>query len=683
MDETAEYKAWLDKNADKAGTPDYVKVAEAYAKSQDTPFSDFSGPAGVGMAPGMRDEASATDPNTPLNIARRVVTGAVTGLPDVGIAGVNALSRAGVLPQIPTDSGQLPYLGPMAIKATGGLPLAADASTTQQLLEGGASALLGGGAQAAARAAMLAPTAGRAIRAVLTKLGTSTALPTIASHKGGEYGENIAEMMKVDPETGALIGSLLGGAAPGAARAAPARFTDWRYRGQGKPNAPEIAAAAAAEGIQLPASALGNESIRLRENSYANRFGDLGYTNRLRSTARDQTGQGWNEMATDRGAQDPMPSRGSLGTDLGAIAQDAAAEGNQLVSARQEYLQQRAAPTGDISGLIAEMRRIANSTDAITAQPIETRIAGLESRLPRDPVTGDITSYETPYQHVKDSRTGTRVASTNVGGVPGHYAGQVEDAHTAFMRDAAVRGGLSPQAFDRIQEFTARLKGINDITGEKGPIPRLEDITRQTTANPETGYNFLKRGEQKPANLSLLLQTQRPEVNTLLGDYIRRIGQETINDPNQGAGGPRLLGTRMENMNEQSRPLLFGPQEQRAQNLALVARALNAPTRQGGLGQTMGQVTPSIPGALTAGEIGSNLGAATGIPFASSIGRTLGYMAGPAQRFVGAHMMQHPAALNALARGPRPNNYGYSDLIAAITAASTPLAERGPPLAGQ
>ena len=65
----AEYKGWLDSNPDKVGTPDYVKVSDAYAKSQDDPFSDVSGPAGVGMSPTMTDEASRTDPNTVGNIA--------------------------------------------------------------------------------------------------------------------------------------------------------------------------------------------------------------------------------------------------------------------------------------------------------------------------------------------------------------------------------------------------------------------------------------------------------------------------------------------------------------------------------------------------------------------------------------------------------------------------------------
>jgi hypothetical protein len=264
------------------------------------------------------------------------------------------------------------------------------------------------------------------------------------------------------------------------------------------------------------------------------------------------------------------------------------------------------------------------------------------------------------------------VASEGVGGVPGRYAGQVEDAHTNFMRDAAVNGGVPPSVFDRIQQFTARMKGTNDITGEQGPIPRLEALNQQVTRNPETGYNFLKRGEQNPENLSLLQQTRQPDVSTLFGDYLRRLGNETINNPNQGAPGPRQLATRVENMNAQSRPLLFGPQEQRANDIAMLARALNAPTRQGGLGQTMGNINAGIPGTLTAGEIGASIGRATGTPGGATAGRAIGYGIGPLRRAIGGRLMQGDTAMNALAGGPRQGNYQISDLVAAINAASIP-----------
>jgi len=651
---TQQYKALRDATA-PAAAPEESPLNPANARSAlADKFGSFVKTAG---------EDTAANPGGVSATTGRIITGAATGVPDLGIGIYNAGARA-----TGNEGSQVDFVGPQINQALGGAPLPEGAGTARQLLEAGGSALLGGGASAVARTIAAAPSLARAAIPAVSKLFSTTIAPTLGSHFGGQGGEAAARSLGIDPETGALIGSLLGGVAPGAGGAAGSKFTDWRYRDMGRPNAPEIAAAAARENIRLPASALGNDTIRLRENSYANRLGASDFTNNIRMGARDQTGAAWDDMSTARGALDPNPSRGSLGTDAGDIAGRGAAEGNRIVSARQDYLQQRAAPTGDIAALLDEMRRVANSTDAITARPIEARIAALESRLPRDPETGAITSYETPYQHIKDSRTGTRVASEGVGGVPGRYAGQVEDAHTQFMRDAAE----NPAVFDRIQQFTARMKGTNDITGEQGPIPRLEALNQQVTNNPETGYNFLKRGEQNPENLRLLQQTQQPDVNTLLGDYLRRMGNETINNPNQGAPGPRQLATRVENMNEQSRPLLFGPQEQRATDIAMLARALNAPTRQGGLGQTMGNINAGIPAALTAGEVGASIGGATGVPYGATTGRAVGYGIGPLRRAIGGRLMQGDTAMNALAGGPRQGNYQISDLVAAINAASIP-----------
>jgi hypothetical protein len=696
---------WGQENQHLKGTPEYEAVGERFKRLRDgagggppstAPTTETlpeitvrpnepppeTGPVATPPQGAPAAPAAPSDPYSFYNTAARIGGSALTGIPDLAIALGNAGSRAGIFPQT-----KIPYLGPMALNAVGAEPLPADASTTRQLLEGGASALLGGGGAAIARGIAAAPTALQAIRAALTRLTGSTVAPTVASHYGADIGEAAGRALKVDPETAALFGAILGGGAAGGAAPGRQSYIDWKYRGMGRPEAPQVAAAAAREGVQLPASALGNDTIRMRENSNANRWGSSNFTQDRRMQARDQTGAAWNDVADARGSLNPTPTTGDIGAAVGDIARTNAEDLRTRVSAPQEALAQQVGPgaVADWQPVLDALRQAAGQTDAITARPLETRANAIEARFPRDPVTGAILDTRGTYNQLRDFRSGTRIAGEGMDPIPSRYAGDVEAAATREMRGTAVNQGVTPNQFDRTQERYAA------AMGEGGPHEQLTGVAERAGTNAASGYNYLKQGEQDPTRLRMLEATSQPTargqgpspLDQTLGDFLRLIGNQTINNPNQGAPGPRQLASRIRGITPESLDVIAGPQRGRVDDLAMIAQALNQPTRQGGLGQTMGQINRDIPASMTATALGHQLGSATGLPGGATAGMTLGYLLGPARRAIGGRAMQSPTALNALAGRPYQSDYGIADLAAAITAASAAASgPGGPPLAG-
>ena len=694
---------WGQENQHLKGTPEYDAVGERFKRLRDgagggpptAPTTETlpeitvkpnepppetgpvaTPPQGTPAAP-----AAPSDPYSFYNTAARIGGSALTGIPDLAIALGNAGSRAGIFPET-----KIPYLGPMALNAVGAEPLPADASTTRQLLEGGASALLGGGGAAIARGIAAAPTALQAIRAALTRLTGSTVAPTVASHYGADIGEAAGRALKVDPETAALFVAILGGGAAGGAAPGRQSYIDWKYRGMGNPNAPAVGQAARIEGIQLPASALGNDTIRMRENSNANRWGSSNFTQDRRMTARDQTGAAWNDMADNRGSLNPTPAPADIGGAVADIARTNADDLRTRVAAPQEALAQTVGPGSPAEWLpvLSALRQASHETYAGTAGPLEARIRAIESRLPVD-AQGNIIDTRGTYNQVKDFRSDTRIKGEGYDPIPSRYAGQAEDAATGVMRDTADQQGVPPQTFDRVQERYAA------AMGEGGPHEQLTAVADNARTNAASGYNYLKQGEQDPQRLRMLEATSQPQLrgqgpsplDQTFGDYLRLIGNQTINNPNQGAPGPRQLATRVRGIADESLDVITGPQRDRVDRLALIAQALNSPTRQGGLGQTMGQINRDIPASMTATAIGHQVGSATGLPGGATAGMTLGYLLGPARRAIGGRAMQSPTALNALEGRPYQSDYGIADLAAAITAASAAASgPGGPPLAG-
>jgi hypothetical protein len=675
-------KAWLDKNADKAGTPDFVRVTEEYNKQTRPTAAPDDGqllsPTSVRQA--LADRVSSafapasSDPGGPLATAGRVITGAATGLPDIAIAIGNAGVRAsggggfGMAGVEPGSVKEAPYVGPMVNKAVGVPDLPANASTTRQLLEGGASALLGGGGSSILRAAAAAPTAAQSIMPAISALTRSTVAPTVASHYGGQAGGAIADKLGLDPQTGSLVGSLLGGYGAGRAGEVPGRYTDWRYRGQGRDNAAEVAAAAQRQGVTPTAGMLGNENIQMQERALANRPGAQRFINDRRSSARDDIAAALDRAAVARGSTNPEPTPGSIGYNVADVARQGRDELANISSAGQESLMRdvgRRAPT-DISGVLAAMERIRNQTDPGTAAPIDARTGTLRQMLPRDP-EGNVISTEVPYERVKDWRTALRERGQNYDPVPGRFAGQIYDATTGAMRDAAVSSGVPAERFNNTQERT------RGIMGEGGPHEQLDTLAGR---EPSAAYSYLHGGEQNPGRLRMLQATGNPTMDSVFGDYLRRLGNTTIGT--QGARGPANLATSIERMHPEALDVIAGNQRPAVTDVSTLARSFDYPTSQTGLGRTVGPIAHGAARTITGSEIGGALGHATGIPFAGEVGRVAGaYLQSPIS-LLRARMQQSEAARNALADGPRPQSpYGISDLVAAINAAN---AARRPPM---
>jgi len=668
---------WGVDNAHLKGTPEFEANKEKYKAlrnaaqgggSADAPLNPGSVKSALadkfGSFVKTAAEDTAANPGGFSAATGRVVTGAATGVPDLGIGIYNAGARL-----TGNEGSQVDYVGPQVNQALGGAPMPADAGTGRQLAEAGLSALLGGGANAIARAGAAAPSAARAAIPMISKLFTTTVAPTVGAHWGGQGGEIAAKSMGLDPETGALLGSLLGGAAPGVASRAPARFTDWRYRGMGKPNAGEIMTAAENQNVTPTAGMLGNEQIRARENTYANKFGASDFTNARRTEARTGVGEAWDRMAEARGALEPNPTESTIGYNVARVAREGVADAEARSSTGQQDLMNQIGRRADMDAapIVRSIQDVRRATDPLTAAPLDARLTALRRMIAQNPANfdadGNQIASNIPYERGKDFRTGLRISGEGYDPVPGRHAGTVYDATTGAMRGAAVDQGVAPDFFDTVQGRTARL------TGEGSPVEQLTPVG----AGESTGaYNYLNEGVQNPQRLRMLQNTGNPLMDRVFGDYLRKLGNETINSPNQGAPGPRQLATRIESMPDETRAVVGGPQEPAMMDIATLARALNFPTSQSGLGRTMGPLTGGIPGTLTAGEIGSAVGGATTIPGGGTAGRVLGYLSGPARRMVGGRMMQGDTALNALAGRPYEGNYGISDLVAAINAASIP-----------
>lgn len=665
-------RAWIDKNQDKAGTPDFVTMTEEYRKLSGGgaappdayAYTDQGIPIGSGTGAG-----AGGDPYGATSTAGRIVTGAATGIPDLAIAIGNAGVRAsggggfGMAGVQPGSVKEAPYLGPMVNRAAGVPELPADASTTRQLLEGGGSALLGGGANAIRSAVAAAPTVARSILPALSAFSRTTAAPTIAAHYGGQAGGAIADKLGLDPQTGSLLGSLFGGTAAGRAAELPGRYTDWRYRGQGRDNAAEVAAAAQRQGVTPTAGMLGNQDIQLRERALANRPGAMDYINARRQDARTAIGDALDRAAAARGSTDPTPTPGSIGYNVADVARTGAQDLGNISSRGQQSLMSQVGPRSDtdISGVLAAMERIRNQTDPGTAAPIDARTGTLRQMLPRDP-EGNVISTNVPYERVKDWRTALRERGQNMDAVPGRFAGQIYDEVTGAMRDAAVNSGVPVERFNNVQQRTA------GIMGEGGPH---EQLTAVAGREPSAAYNYLQGGEQNPQRLRMLQATGSPMLDRIFGDYLRRLGNTTISNPNQGARGPAQLATAIERMHPEALDVIAGPQRQPVTDVATLARSFDYPTSQTGLGRTVGPISGAAARTITGSEIGGALGHATGIPGAGTVGRVVGAYAQAPLSNLRARIMQSPTALNALAGGPRPagSATSISDLVAAINAA--------------
>jgi hypothetical protein len=677
-------------------------------------YTDQGIPIGSGTGAG-----AGGDPYGAFSTAGRVISGAATGIPDaltaIGNAAVRASGPGGSFGTMGVDSGvklqEAPYLGQMLNRTMGVAELPKDASLARRLTEGGGSALLGGGVNSIMRnMSKASPEMVSQLWQAAKTLTTNVAAPTVASEAGGAGGEAIAKYLKLDPQTGALIGSLLGGSAAGAAPGAYDRYSHNWYADRAKPNAPEIDAAMTRMGGEATPGQLGNNAIQQLERTLGSSTGAKQYIDERRQSAYDTIGDALNRAADARGmtAESPttttaaVPTPGTIGDKIGAITRETAEGLRQGGEEAQARLMDRVGamtpvPLRPLQDAGARLQLPGSGVEPGMKANIEHRLGpALEALLfrrdgPRTPATlfnpdtglptaqspmighnggpamrgpyVDQGSVAAPYADVKGYRTELGRDLDLPGGQRLGPAAQLYGPVTDAMRAAAERRGVPRQDFENIQSRTQQTETTPTHKGDPtGDYNTMMDIA---VKKPDEAFQFMKRGEQNAGDLGLLEATQHPAVPGLFGDYMKLIGRNTINDLDVSAAGARQTAGRLEDMHPESKATLFGDQAGPMQDVETGARAYNYPTSQTGLNRATGAAADRNAATTVVAQALEKMGGPAGL-------LTLGAL--PLINRMRAGGLNSPQTMEALRtgqRGPSPYTTGnMSDLVAALTAAS-------------
>jgi len=692
MAEIDDLDNWIVQNAETAkGTPEFVQKAARYRELRDAETS--------GALPDAEAELRARRAANPGGFdatMNRMFSGAVTGLPDLGIGITNMLSRVGGRIAGVEKPPQIAPLGPQMIEAGGG-GVVQDPSTLRQLLEGAGSALIGGGAGGVANAAAAGTSALNTAGRVASATGAQIVAPTVTSHYGGEVGGYIGEKLG-DRETGALLGSIIGGAAPTVAQGAGQRYSHNRLAAQAAPNAAEIAAAAAAQDVRPTAGMLGNRDIQNLERTLGNQVGSMGIIDRARRGARADIGAALDRLATERGSTHGNPTPGTIGENAITAARESAEALRAGSEGAQMRLQDRVGAdtpvaitpmrdqgysmmTDPRAGLSVPKREAIDFRLTEQLAPLINRDAagmpilqgggrpppgqpGPPPGLPGPagaPGSRPGASETVPYGPFRGWRTdlGRSLDTPQGGRMPPTSA--LYGPATEAMRVTAENRGVPRQDFQNVQGRT------HAVEREGGDYQALQQIFDK---EPQQAFNYLTGGEQNPVRLGTLEATQHPQVNSIMGDILRYLGNDTINHPAQGARGPANLANEIERMHPDARATIAGPQLPGVMDVATLARALDYPTSQTGLGRTVGGVGESVGRMMAGSETLGQLGTATGIPGAGWAGRIAGLAAMPAIRALRANYLQGDHAINALGRGAAPPVTNMAELVSALNAAA-------------
>lgn len=661
--------------------------------------------------------------NDALGTTGRVLSSATMGLPDLAAGATNSVLRATGMPELSYPS--------VALRKVLGIPERPEGTgLTRSLLEDAAAALVGGGGSAIAKAWQAAPTLGKAILPMLGKLGLHTVAPTVGGQAGAEVGKFGAELLKLDPQTGALIGSMLGGIAPGAAPQAYKRYShDW-YADRAKPDAGNIDIAMTRMGGEATPGMLGNSRIQGMERGLGSSSGGHELVEGPRQAAHDVIGAALERAAAARGMTAESPGTttsdvvtpGTIGDRVRTIAADTAEHLRLGSDEAQGRISRAVGPTTPVplrpvqqagetllrpgSGLGPSERiniehRIGPALEGLllrdssgpTGNPgnpnypaimfnPDTGLPTTESPMlghnggPRMTPEGypDRGSPAAPYADVKGYRTelGRNVENPSTGRLG--PAAQLYGPTTEAMRITAERRGVDRQDFNNAMERTRQVETETpDSLG--GPVGDYNTLAKIAEKKSLDAYDFIKDAEQNASDLGTIEATGHPQVPGLMGDILKQIGQEGINNPNFGAAGPRQTATRLENLHPESREILYGDQAPAMEDITTGARAYNYPTSQTGLNQATGSAADRSSKAI---NLGTTLGHLGGGGIGGMIGGAVS-MFGPA--FVNrlrAQGLNSPETLNALRGGEAPPAANIADLAAAMTAAAQAAKERQP-----
>jgi hypothetical protein len=641
---------WILDNKDKAGSPDFVKMSEAYRQMSANPS------AASAAAPA--EDAAYNARNT----VGRISTDMLLGIPDLAIAASNVISKPGdwvaelVTGEKP-GARDLPTLAPQLREKLNVAELPEDAPWYRRIGESAASSLNTGGAGIArAVAGGLKSSVTGGLKEGGKELLKNTVVPTITSDAGARVGG------AVGGQTGQLIGGIIGGAAP-SARPMAENWVQGRYVGKGDPNAPQIAAAADRLGIEPTAGALGNYDIQKRENNYAAQrtvLGNESYSAREQARIRNEmTGAGEN-IATQRGGTGG--GQAAIGDDIVGAAADRVMQDRQYSSAQQENLQRTVGDATPVPvwDIIQEARAAMNAPGATVPmrESLQFRIGQLTplitQRMPDGTPIVDRNST-VPYAGLKGWRTDLG-RSFDSGNQP--RARELYEPATNAMGDTAQQAGVPRGEFNQVQQFT------RGVEGEGGLADRLAPFEKE----PVAAYNYLlEGGRNNPDRLSTFATETAgdPRQSRVFGNYLQSKVDETLG-ANQ-AQSANKFASFVEGTDPRALDTIAGPQVQNVRDLATLARGVDVPTSQRGLGTSVSGVTGSLGSRWLGSEVLGRVGDAID-PILGTAGRGIGWMAKPSLDWAQQRIMQSDAAKRGLLGAPMQHRVmSIDDLIRTLS----------------
>lgn len=604
------YENWLRANKDKAGTPDFVKVAEAYRELRSAEASLSAAPAQAPAAPGWADTLGNAATGT-MNMLGRVGMNVVTGGADM-VSGVGNMMLGGMqkaFPNMPMrGSGDLsnddykaifgrdapngfPYAG-QALKEAVGIPeMSKDAPAWARTLETGLNVA----------------TNRRLYNGPVTSVGKEAAhigLPTAGIELGGEAGH------LVGGDVGQMLGSIAGGG--GASIAVNKGLTPLKYLGNEE--AGNVYDAAKRLGVEgdLTAGSVGNGGVKWTEKSLGS-VPLMGWGVNRKREAMSSAIEGARDDAAMAltGGRQPDPSPGARGAALIQGSQDAERRIQTGLSAEQQALEDAVGsntPTR-VGPIVTTGERQAMSTNEGNAGPIRQRTEELTSMTPTGPAVRDPTApiNTVPYGVLKDWRTDLNAEREGMSPVAGHLVDPIANAATESMRETARFRGVEPQ-FDAANAAYAHaqptLEQLRTVGG------RYEGPQRGHTGGMDSGQaeGFLRRGLIGDEPLRPVVDAMDPQRwGYIAGSHVAGLGQQPKGGfrpdnfaaewgaPNQKGGisgpGQALL--------TQSAPTTLG----QLTDAATMGRNFNTNVAADGLSRAIGGLTAAsaVGGGLLAG----------------------------------------------------------------------------------
>lgn len=680
-----EAKSWLDNNADKAGMPDYVTVAEAYNNlSATTPSvpsvgsTDEAAITGIPSVPKLGAIRAADSPNSFANIAQRNIINRITAIPDIGVALANIGSRYGIFPET-----KLPYVGSIINRALGGQDMPAEAPLWQRAAEGLATGL----------------NPSNLVRSAKT---------SAASIAGAEGGAALGQATGIDPELLSIVGGLGGGTArttvPNAARAGIATL----YRGSGRPNAGEVYDAGVRTGTTPTGAMLGNQGVQRLEQVLERSPGSGPTIVAAREQARNQFTDAARAVPEAAGATMRNP------TEIGQFAQNTARTSLDMLEQtnrlRQQQMQDQIGSRTPVN--VAEVdRTMSRLVDPETSDlsvgsfpPIQSKLDELRANYPQP--AGGAEGPPAPLVRQApfvDWRNNLLTKREDMPPISANAASPITgDARQAYLNTAIQQG----VPLDRFNATQMRSRMLNDPGGQRetlgplappmmpqqAPLPPRENPAG--TSDLATVFNRIPgltdpqgmESFRASVNAGQGVTAGDPQVSNIFASRINDLLDRTLLRRGEYAPGPTDF---YETIQKKTDPAALvqsvGPQGAATLNdVATLAQAFHRPTVSGGGTRSIMDVVNNTRRALTplaAGGIslllGHDPGTAAGIAGGATAISEAANRFGPIDR-TRAAMLNSPTAGAAMAGRPIPyTGIDINDIRTTLNAlqGSTP---RGP-----